>query len=198
MLVLTKISFWQEDWVLGYYSMEFRHFPDIFLSLVVRQLMRPFLYTMFLSNNRASFHLWWKENLLKHQKVSEYCESGCRLHVFIFWECCCLLDFYKMFMKLSNLLCMNFEILKTSDLYRFKVFSEQESSTLRSKCIISFITRIGSFSRVLIKSYWTCEEPELRFCWMKWSNNNNDQSSKGRLMSLANMIGARWFIEFGK
>ena len=25
------------------------------------------LWVMFISNNRASFHLWWKENLLKHQ-----------------------------------------------------------------------------------------------------------------------------------
>ena len=29
LLVLTKLSFWQEDWALGYQSMKFRHFPDI-------------------------------------------------------------------------------------------------------------------------------------------------------------------------
>ena len=27
---------------------------------------------MFINNNRALFHLWWKENLLKHQRVSKY------------------------------------------------------------------------------------------------------------------------------
>ena len=27
---------------------------------------------MFIANNRDSFHLWWKENLVKHQKVSKY------------------------------------------------------------------------------------------------------------------------------
>ena len=32
---------------------------------------------MFISNNRGSFYLWLKENFLKHQKVSEYYESGC-------------------------------------------------------------------------------------------------------------------------
>ena len=32
---------------------------------------------MFISNNRASFHLWWKENLVKHQKVSKYYENDC-------------------------------------------------------------------------------------------------------------------------
>ena len=32
---------------------------------------------MFISNNRASFHLWCKENLVKHQKVSKYYENDC-------------------------------------------------------------------------------------------------------------------------
>ena len=27
---------------------------------------------MFASNNRASFHLWWKESLVKHKRVSKY------------------------------------------------------------------------------------------------------------------------------
>ena len=31
LLVLTKFSFWQEEWVLGYHSMKFRHLPDISL-----------------------------------------------------------------------------------------------------------------------------------------------------------------------
>ena len=30
--------------------------------------MREFLYTVFITNNHAVFHLWWKENLVKHQK----------------------------------------------------------------------------------------------------------------------------------
>ena len=32
---------------------------------------------MFISNNCLSFHLWWMENLLKHQKVSKYYETDC-------------------------------------------------------------------------------------------------------------------------
>ena len=39
--------------------------------------MRQLIYTMFVSNNHALFHLWWKENLVKHQKVSKYYENGC-------------------------------------------------------------------------------------------------------------------------
>ena len=32
----------------------------------------------FITNNDASFHLWWKENLLNYQKVSKYYEYTCR------------------------------------------------------------------------------------------------------------------------
>ena len=39
--------------------------------------MRQLVYTMLISNNRTSFHLWWKENLVKHWKVSKYYETDC-------------------------------------------------------------------------------------------------------------------------
>ena len=32
---------------------------------------------MFITNNHASFQLWWKENLLIYQNVSKYYEHGC-------------------------------------------------------------------------------------------------------------------------
>ena len=32
---------------------------------------------MFMSNNRASFNLWSKENLVKHQRVAKYYENNC-------------------------------------------------------------------------------------------------------------------------
>ena len=40
--------------------------------------------------NQASFHLWWKENLLNHQKVSKYYEHDC------------LQSFFPLFMSLST------------------------------------------------------------------------------------------------
>ena len=40
--------------------------------------MRQLVYTMSIRNNRASFDLWWKENLVKRQKVSKYYENGIR------------------------------------------------------------------------------------------------------------------------
>ena len=33
------------------------------------------MYTMFVSNNRAWFHLWRKKNMLKLRKVSKYFEN---------------------------------------------------------------------------------------------------------------------------
>ena len=40
--------------------------------------MRQLVHTMFISNNRPLFHLWWNENLVKHPKVSKYYETDCR------------------------------------------------------------------------------------------------------------------------
>ena len=45
--------------------------------------MRQLVHTMFLSNNGPSFHLWWKENLVKHWEVSKYYETDCRLKSFL-------------------------------------------------------------------------------------------------------------------
>ena len=47
-------------------------------SQVVRQLTRQLVYTVFVTNNHASFHLWWKENLIKYQKVLKYHVHDCR------------------------------------------------------------------------------------------------------------------------
>ena len=39
--------------------------------------MRQLVYTMFISNNQGLFHLWWKENLLKRQKLPNYYDHDC-------------------------------------------------------------------------------------------------------------------------
>ena len=41
--------------------------------------MRQLVYTMFIRNKCPSFHLSWKENLVKHRKVSRYYETDCSL-----------------------------------------------------------------------------------------------------------------------
>ena len=40
---------------------------------------------MFIDNNHASFKLWWKVNLVKHQKVSKYYENGCGYTTLLSW-----------------------------------------------------------------------------------------------------------------
>ena len=47
------------------------------MSYVVRQQMMQLICTMFISNNRALFYLWWKENLVKYLKVSKYYLQVC-------------------------------------------------------------------------------------------------------------------------
>ena len=46
--------------------------------------MRQLVHTMFISNNRASFQLWWKESLVEHQKVSKYFAIGCSLNEYLY------------------------------------------------------------------------------------------------------------------
>ena len=50
------------------------NFSNSYIEGIIRQLA----YITFISNNRASFHLWWKEKLVKYQKVSKYYENDCR------------------------------------------------------------------------------------------------------------------------
>ena len=38
--------------------------------------MKQVVYAMFITNIHSSFHLWLKENLVKHQNVSEYYDHG--------------------------------------------------------------------------------------------------------------------------
>ena len=67
-------------WAINLWSLEiFLIFPNFlrFIILVVGQLVRQAVHIMFITNNHASIHLWWKENLLNHQKISKYCEHDC-------------------------------------------------------------------------------------------------------------------------
>ena len=51
-----------EDWALGYNTLKFEFFSDISLFPIILEATRIY---MFINNNHASFHLRWKENLLK-------------------------------------------------------------------------------------------------------------------------------------
>ena len=55
------------------------------MSKAVWLLLRNFLYVMFIGNNHTSFHLWLKETLRKHQKISKYCENDFLQILFLFF-----------------------------------------------------------------------------------------------------------------
>ena len=87
LILLMRVSLWLEKWVQWRKSV-----VDSTLVLmwnrtlreklyIVRQVMRRLVYTMIISNNRALFHLRWKKNLVKHQKVSKYDENDCLQNV---------------------------------------------------------------------------------------------------------------------
>ena len=86
--ILAGFSFWRGDWVLGYYSMGLGTFLIFPSFLCFRQLVRQLVYITLISNNRASFHLWRKENLVKHQKVSKYYENDRRILLVAFGNDC--------------------------------------------------------------------------------------------------------------
>ena len=50
--------------------------------------MRLLVYTKFISNNCASFHLWWEQSLVKHQAVSKYYENDCSFVLYSFLNFC--------------------------------------------------------------------------------------------------------------
>ena len=54
------------------YFLDISQHPKILKSYVVWQLVRQLVYTMFISNNCTSFHLWWKENLLNIKKSQNF------------------------------------------------------------------------------------------------------------------------------
>ena len=65
--------------------MKFRYFPNIFYFPKILSLNSfgnswgNLCIPCLISNNRASFLFWWKENLVKHRKFWKYYENDCRL-----------------------------------------------------------------------------------------------------------------------
>ena len=49
------------------------------ILLVVRLLLLLLLTTIIITNNYASFHLWWKENFLKYQKFWKHYDHDCNV-----------------------------------------------------------------------------------------------------------------------
>ena len=75
---------------------------------------------MFISYNRPSFHLWWKENLVNHRKVSKYYETDCRSRLDVFDEQFCWYLVYLLTYKMLWI-CKNISTLTVvvSDLMKY-------------------------------------------------------------------------------
>ena len=77
-------------WFIMLWILEiFMIFANFLRSSVAQQLVNQLLYTMFITNNYDSFHLCWKQSLVKYQKFSKYYVHDC-LHFF-----CLLFTFIK-------------------------------------------------------------------------------------------------------
>ena len=72
LLALTKFLFREEDWALGSFHMKFscvgmKARPAANVIFLI--FPKASCIYQFVINNHTSFYLWWKENLLNHQKV---------------------------------------------------------------------------------------------------------------------------------
>ena len=126
--------------------------------------MREILYTMFISNKRASSQLWWKENLVKHERVSKYDENDCVQNRLLHFMSSLTVEFVKnsniyariYFISLTNVLkqtCNDFNI-------KFRPqWKDWKSSYQLSKLFLFFATQ---FLYLYVKTVWEALElPKL-------------------------------------
>ena len=130
--------------------------------------MRHFVYNMLISNNRASFHLWWKDNLLKHQKVSECYESGWEsgpspqiCFIFkIFRVQSCLMGAYSSLTKYTNFKCI--PVICHSSLTLPLVKDQSSFYEIRSLAICINIKVLNRVNRVNSWTLW-------KYFWNIWN-----------------------------
>ena len=80
---------------------------------------------MFITNNQNSFHLWWKENFLKHQKVSKRYDQHCLKNFLLLFIRLLRVPIFKK-KKFVAELCIFF--LKTRPRWNFKSLNTKFSS----------------------------------------------------------------------
>ena len=65
-------------WAIVLWSFEiFLIFSNLLRSFVLMPTSQATHINQFITNNHASFHLWWNKNLLNHQTISQYDEHDC-------------------------------------------------------------------------------------------------------------------------
>ena len=82
--------------------------------------MRKLVYTIFITNNHASFHSRWKENLVKYQKVSKYYENDYSFVIGLFFHICfCFESLAVLFRVMNSEILTIFKMLLFNENYRF-------------------------------------------------------------------------------
>ena len=121
--------------------------------------MRQLVYTMFISNNHKSFHFWWEENLVKHQKVTKYYKNDC------------LKKFLSLFMSISTAQVVKNVSVKRSEKQlprkgKFRTFLQLNCSNFSLKLVKSLIvTKI--VREIKFQEVWG--ELEAKKCFQKQS-----------------------------
>ena len=116
--------------------------------------MKQLVYTMFINNNRPSFHLWWKENLVEHRKVSKYYETGCRWVRYYNLPFLLYISFLNIFYAFycNNYYCKNFNTLIYYDVkLNVDAFYELKVAEPMSIFLLAYFFEI--WIKILI-AYW--------------------------------------------
>ena len=142
--------------------------------------MRQLVYAMVITNNHASLHLRWRENLLEYQYVSKYYEHGC-LENFL-WSFMSLLTV--LFVKNSHILAGIYfiglkkfldETWKVCSTLHYCYSDTQKSeqnfipfeaiATRREQCWCKQPTSNSFETLKTVYTYSNCMMNQLLYCW---------------------------------
>ena len=104
--------------------------------------MKNLVYTMFITNNHASFRLWWKEHIVKYQEVSKYYVHDCTVLFRDWLECLeSFVKFDSSFFDKCGILpeMFNFRNLKFEKYFIFNFKRRELLSLIKSKSDINQI-----------------------------------------------------------
>ena len=104
--------------------------------------MKNLVYTMFITNNHASFRLWWKEHIVKYQEVSKYYVHDCTVLFRNWLECLeSFVKFDSSFFDKCGILpeMFNFRNLKFEKYFIFNFKRRELLSLIKSKSDINQI-----------------------------------------------------------
>ena len=122
--------------------------------------MRKFVYVMLITNNHASVHSRWNENLAKYQKISKYYENYYSFVISLFFYICfCFESLADLFRVMNSKILAIFKMLLINENCRllytyFKNFPTKKSANKmvinnRKKYKIKSVLRLQS-----IWNYW--------------------------------------------